>query len=123
MHSWFGVRSRRSEVGRRSDNFTHTKTGVLTQTQRMMLYPSHWDPNEVDEYDEALGLTPIARLLQQAQSQYYVKLRPVEVLHQHNTEQETWADSYTKLLAFNLTEFDRVLAIDSDSVVKANLPR
>jgi alpha-N-acetylglucosamine transferase len=87
----------------------------------MMLYPSHWDPNEIDDYDEALGLTPIARLLQQAQTSYYVKLRPVEVLHQNNSAQETWADSYTKLLAFNLTEFDRVLAIDSDSVVKQNL--
>lgn len=87
----------------------------------MMLYPSHWDPNEVDEYDEALGLAPIARLLQQAQSAYYVKLRPVEVLHQNNSAQSTWADSYTKLLAFNLTEFDRVLSIDSDSIVKANL--
>jgi alpha-N-acetylglucosamine transferase len=87
----------------------------------MMLYPSHWDPNETDDYDQGLSLTPIARLLQQAQKDYYVKLRPVEVLHQNNTAQETWADSYTKLLAFNLTEFDRVLAIDSDSVVKQNL--
>ena len=92
-----------------------------TVLQRMMLYPSHWDPNEVDEYDEAQGLTPIARLLQQAQKSYYVKLRPVEVLHRNHTDQETWADSYTKLLAFNLTEFDRVLAIDSDSIVKKNL--
>lgn len=86
-----------------------------------MLYPSHWDPNEINDYDEALGLTPVARLLQQAQRDYYVKLRAVEVLHQNNTAQETWADSYTKLLAFNLTEFDRVLAIDSDSVVRQNL--
>jgi alpha-N-acetylglucosamine transferase len=30
---------------------------------------------------------------------------------------DTWADSYTKLLAFNQTQYDRVLALDSDSVV------
>lgn len=29
----------------------------------------------------------------------------------------TWDDSYTKLLAFNQTQYDRVLALDSDSVV------
>lgn len=86
----------------------------------MMLYPSHWDPNEIDEYS-SLELTPIARLLQEAQANYFVKLHPVEVLHQNNTAQETWADSYTKLLAFNLTDFDRVLALDSDSIVRRNL--
>jgi hypothetical protein len=52
---------------------------------------------------------------------YYVKLRPIEVLSQDDAAQATWADSYTKLLAFNLTEFDRVLALDSDSVVLQNL--
>jgi alpha-N-acetylglucosamine transferase len=86
-----------------------------------MMYPSHWDPDEIDDMDPAQGLTPIARLLRQAQSQYFVKLHPVSVLHQNNTNQATWADSYTKLLAFNLTSFDRVLAIDSDSVVLKNL--
>lgn len=29
----------------------------------------------------------------------------------------TWADSYTKLLAFNQTKYDRVLSIDSDSLL------
>jgi alpha-N-acetylglucosamine transferase len=86
-----------------------------------MMYPSHWDPNEVDDIDPALALTPIARLLQAAQENYYVKLSPVDVLHQNHTAQATWADSYTKLLAFNLTEYSRVLAIDSDSVVLKNL--
>jgi len=86
-----------------------------------MMYPSHWDYNEIDDFDPAQGLTPIARLLQQASTQYYVKLHPVSVLHQNSSEQETWADSYTKLLAFNLTSFDRILALDSDSMVLKNL--
>lgn len=29
----------------------------------------------------------------------------------------TWADSYTKLLAFNQTQYDRVLSIDSDGMI------
>lgn len=32
-------------------------------------------------------------------------------------EAATWADSYTKLLAFNQTQYDRVLSLDSDSTV------
>ena len=75
----------------------------------------------MDESDPDLGFTPIARLLQAAASNYYVKLKPVEALHQNNPERETWTNSYTKLLAFNLTSFDRVLAINSDSVVMKNL--
>jgi lipopolysaccharide biosynthesis glycosyltransferase len=83
-----------------------------------MLYPSSWDPNEVSPSQD---LTPIARLLQQAKNEYYVKLQPVDVLHQNETKETTWADSYTKLLAFNLTQFDRVLALDSDSIILQNL--
>ena len=94
---------------------------IGSRAQRIMLYPSHWTLDEIDDIDPALQLTPIARLLNMAADEFYVKLRPVEVLHQNNSAQETWADSYTKLLAFNLTDFDRVLAIDSDSVVLQNL--
>jgi len=32
-------------------------------------------------------------------------------------EAGTWSDSYTKLLAFNQTQYDRVLSLDSDSTV------
>ena len=33
------------------------------------------------------------------------------------SDSATWADSYTKLLAFNQTQYDRVLSLDSDSTV------
>ena len=33
------------------------------------------------------------------------------------TATATWAESYTKLLAFNQTQYDRVLSLDSDSTV------
>ncbi|TVY42117.1 Glucose N-acetyltransferase [Lachnellula occidentalis] len=93
---------------------------IGSRAQRIMMYPSSWDLNDADDEID-LKLTPVARLLQAAVSDYYVKLQPVEVLHQNGTTENTWADSYTKLLAFNLTDFDRVLAIDSDSVVLQNL--
>jgi hypothetical protein len=84
-----------------------------------MLYPSSWD------LDEKVGreYTPIAWMLQQAQNNYYVKLRPLDALlnRQKTATGHTWTDPYTKFLGFNLTEFDRVLAIDTASVVKQNL--
>lgn len=33
------------------------------------------------------------------------------------TTSDTWADSYTKLLAFNQTQYSRVLSLDSDSTI------
>ncbi|KAH6681673.1 nucleotide-diphospho-sugar transferase [Halenospora varia] len=92
-----------------------------TLAQKVLMYPSHWDPNEIDDIDPGLRLTPIARLLQSAVEDYNVTLHPVSVLHQNHTSQATWADSYTKLLAFNLTSYSRVLTLDSDSVVLQNL--
>jgi len=32
-------------------------------------------------------------------------------------DKATWTESYTKLLAFNQTQYDRVLNLDSDSTV------
>ena len=85
------------------------------------MYPSSWDLNEIDESSPYEQPTPIARLLQQANSSYYVKLQPVDALQTSNNREALWKDSYTKLLAFNLTQFDRVLALDSDSMVLGNL--
>ncbi|KAF4625472.1 hypothetical protein G7Y89_g12694 [Cudoniella acicularis] len=94
---------------------------IGSRARRVLMYPSAWDPNEIDELDPGLRLTPIARLLQSAIDDYKVTLHPVSVLHQNNSKEATWADSYTKLLAFNLTSYDRVLTLDSDSVVLQNL--
>ena len=84
-----------------------------------MLYPSNWNMDE----KQAEQYTPIARMLRQAQHDYYVKLRPLDALSKEQMmgARHTWAAPFTKLLGFNLTEFDRVLAIDPASVVKHNL--
>jgi alpha-N-acetylglucosamine transferase len=73
-------------------------------------------------------------LLIKVRDEYDVKLVPVEVQHRENRERRssrgrkqlrkkhlqetvTWADSYTKLLAFNQTQYDRVIAFDSDALL------
>ncbi|KAK2470588.1 hypothetical protein H9L39_17776 [Fusarium oxysporum f. sp. albedinis] len=57
-----------------------------------------------------------ARLLAKARDKYDVKLVPITVRHKDNTD-PTWADSLTKLLLFNQTQYSRILYIDSDSVL------
>ncbi|KAF4453277.1 hypothetical protein F53441_4007 [Fusarium austroafricanum] len=57
-----------------------------------------------------------AYLLNKARDEYNVKIVPITIQSNWKVE-PTWADSYTKLLAFNQTQYDRVLSIDSDSVL------
>lgn len=54
-------------------------------------------------------------LLSKAKEEYGVKLQPVTL--QTLAGEPTWADSLTKLLAFNQTQYKRVLSLDSDSTV------
>ncbi|WYZ35759.1 hypothetical protein EsH8_X_000406 [Colletotrichum jinshuiense] len=80
-----------------------------------MMYPSKMlDPlaTEGDTYD--------AKLLIRARDVYGVKLAPITVQHRPNVD-PTWAESFTKLLAFNQTNYDRVLSIDSDSTILQNM--
>src|ERR1700712_2504659 len=85
-----------------------------------MFFPADWDSNERNEAAKK-ELTPRARLLQSAETSYYVKLAPLNTLSDDNPGQSQWMGEYTKLLAFNLTEFDRVLVISPDSTVFRNL--
>ncbi|OAA36234.1 glycosyltransferase family 8 protein [Metarhizium rileyi] len=57
-----------------------------------------------------------ARLLKKARTQYNVHLEPTQVQHKEvlNTYYE---DSFTKLLVFNQTRYQRVLHLDSDATV------
>lgn len=84
-----------------------------------MIYPSHWDPDEKDDSPQE-EYTAIARLLRRARD-LHVKLHPVAALHQNSIERYMWGKSYTKLLAFNLTQFDRVLVIDPNGAVLHNM--
>lgn len=79
---------------------------VGSKASRVMMYPHDWNVDDT---------TAQGRLLVQARDQFAVALQPIEV--QHFDGQETWADSFTKLLAFNQTKYKRVLSLDSDATV------
>ncbi|KAK9489592.1 nucleotide-diphospho-sugar transferase [Lipomyces doorenjongii] len=79
-----------------------------SKADRLMMYPSSFAVDAAS--------TEESRLLRRAQDKYGVKLKPIEI-QRRETSDTTWAESYTKLLAFNQTQYDRVLSLDSDSTV------
>ncbi|GES65136.1 nucleotide-diphospho-sugar transferase [Aspergillus terreus] len=80
-----------------------------SKAERLMMYPERFSVADGDHSKEAV-------LLRLARDKYGVKLKPVQVQSREGGDQ-TWAESYTKLLAFNQTQYDRVLSLDSDSTV------
>ncbi|EXK42929.1 hypothetical protein FOXG_01495 [Fusarium oxysporum f. sp. lycopersici 4287] len=82
---------------------------LSSRADRVMMYPSHM-------FEANNGSSVDTQLLIKARDEYRVKLVPITVQHKDNKD-DTWADSYTKLLAFNQTQYSRVLSIDSDSTL------
>ncbi len=76
------------------------------KAERLMMYPQEWVVGEDSNH---------GRLLAKARDEYMVRLVPIEV--QRLAGEPTWAESFTKLLAFNQTEYKRVLSLDSDATV------
>ena len=76
------------------------------KAQRLMLYPEEWIVGD----DSGAG-----KLLAKARDEYDVVLQPIHV--QRFAGEPTWAESFTKLLAFNQTQYKRVLSLDSDATV------
>ncbi|KAL1955890.1 hypothetical protein VTO42DRAFT_7963 [Malbranchea cinnamomea] len=79
-----------------------------TKPDRILLYPNSW----------SIDVTPPdskARMLLKARDEFRVKLRPITVIRE--SRDLTWGSSFTKLLAFNQTDYQRVLSIDSDSTI------
>ncbi|KAJ4213966.1 hypothetical protein NW759_010495 [Fusarium solani] len=82
-----------------------------SNAERLMMYPGHMLAPDAQESDTHAG-----QLLIKARDEYKVTLRPVEI-QRRNGSDVTWAESFTKLLAFNQTQYDRVISLDSDGVV------
>ncbi|KAL4874288.1 glucose N-acetyltransferase [Aspergillus karnatakaensis] len=80
-----------------------------SKAERLIMYPNTFSADEQDPSDES-------RLLRKARDEYGVKLVAVEV-QSRNGGEPTWAESYTKLLAFNQTQYKRVLSLDSDATI------
>ncbi|GAB7341555.1 hypothetical protein MBLNU457_7767t1 [Dothideomycetes sp. NU457] len=79
---------------------------VGAKASKVMMYPSTWSVTDNNR---------TAQLLRKARDEYNVHLTPIRI--QHLSGDETWADSFTKLLAFNQTQYARVLSLDSDATV------
>lgn len=77
-----------------------------SRAERLMMYPEQWSL----ESDSSESI-----LLRKARDDYNVKLVPIHV--QHFSGEATWGDSFTKLLAFNQTQYERVISLDSDANV------
>ncbi|KAG8168778.1 hypothetical protein KVR01_001527 [Diaporthe batatas] len=86
-----------------------------SKAERLLLYADTMDANDGD--------SPEGRLLAKARDELGVKLQPVKVLHQESAAYSgpNWADSYTKLLAFKQTQYDRLITLDSDSLLLGSL--
>ncbi|TIA83223.1 nucleotide-diphospho-sugar transferase [Aureobasidium pullulans] len=77
-----------------------------SKAERLMMYPEQWSlESNSSEAD----------LLRRAREDYNVKMVPIHV--QHFAGEATWGDSFTKLLAFNQTQYERVISLDSDANV------
>ncbi|KAJ5741200.1 uncharacterized protein N7511_008517 [Penicillium nucicola] len=77
-----------------------------SKADRLLMYPLSFSADENENGTES-------RLLRKARDEYNVKLVPVRV-QTGNREDPTWSKSFTKLLAFNQTQYSRVLSLDSD---------
>ncbi|KAK3291532.1 glycosyltransferase family 8 protein [Chaetomium fimeti] len=90
-----------------------------SRADRVMMYPAQmFNPNAAAAVPAAANgrTSDDARLLMKARDEYGVKLVPIQVQRREGAD-ETWAESFTKLLAFNQTQYTRVLSLDSDSVI------
>ncbi|KAK4494160.1 hypothetical protein PRZ48_014458 [Zasmidium cellare] len=86
------------------------------KAERVILHSEEWSINSTMEAENGTEVyTTEARLLQKAKEKYNAVLQPVPV--QRVSGDMTWGDSFTKLLAFNQTQYRRVLALDSDSTI------
>jgi hypothetical protein len=98
-----------------------------SRADRVLMYPEDMMPDT----EPKEPMTDNQRLLRKAADLYKVHLVPIQVQHRDGQDgravpriqnrrliqADTWADSFTKLLAFNQTQYTRVLSLDSDATI------
>lgn len=57
------------------------------------------------------------KLLTRVQREYDITIKPKEVIHKGGDDQGIWLNSYTKLLVFNETQYDRIIYMDADAIL------
>lgn len=99
---------------------------LKTRAARVLIYPKAWgvpgEPEPVVAFDQKVvpKNKKTTELLQLARDTYGVRLQPVSEL-QFMSVEKTWKSSFTKLLAFNETDYKRVIVMDSDAYVLQSL--
>lgn len=97
-----------------------------TRADRVLIYPTVWgipdefEPTLPQGYKRVKKDPETTRLLRLARDKYRVRLAPSSEL-QYMSKESTWRSSFTKLLAFNQTDYKRVLSLDSDAYVLRSL--
>ncbi|KAK4171173.1 family 8 putative glycosyltransferase [Triangularia setosa] len=89
-----------------------------SRADRIMMYPAEMFNLEDHEAAEEINgrAEHEIELLIKARDEFNVRLVPVSVQHKLTVD-STWAESFTKLLAFNQTQYSRVLSLDSDAIL------
>ncbi|KAL6707334.1 hypothetical protein ACN47E_004113 [Coniothyrium glycines] len=87
-----------------------------SKADRVLFYPAQWDTRIDDAKDRNSQLLVLAR------EKYKAKLQPVDLLTaQGHTNEKGFTGSQdtevTKLMAFSLTYYDRVISLDGDSTL------
>ncbi|CAA7268247.1 unnamed protein product [Cyclocybe aegerita] len=80
-----------------------------------LIYPSLWQDTDPEGSTGA-----IRRMLDKAREKYGVNLHPMEVWRTHRGD-PTWSESLTKLHIFGLTDYTRVIYLDSDGLALRNM--
>ncbi|CEL60197.1 Glucose N-acetyltransferase 1 OS=Gibberella zeae (strain PH-1 / ATCC MYA-4620 / FGSC 9075 / NRRL 31084) GN=GNT1 PE=3 SV=1 [Rhizoctonia solani AG-1 IB] len=80
-----------------------------------LIYPTSW----ISQYPQGSD-GPIRRMLDKARDEYRVNLHPLELWNTGRGD-PTWSSSLTKLHVFGLTNYTRVIYLDSDGIVLNNM--
>jgi hypothetical protein len=89
---------------------------VSSLASRVLVYPSDWRLNPNTNSDPDSKGTHTARVLRYAAEEFSVLLNPTDTLRE-DSSQKIWKQPYSKFLAYNLTQYDRVIVLGTDSIV------
>ncbi|CAI6338774.1 unnamed protein product [Periconia digitata] len=90
-----------------------------SKAERVLFYPDYWDLKIDGKLDRD------SQLLVEAKRRYKVKLKATKLLNVEGRSADAWLNTFdksvTKFLAFSLTAYKRVIALDTDITLLAHL--
>lgn len=88
---------------------------------RVLYYPSAWHLQSADDKNADPQARAIARLLREASQEFTIVLQPTDNFQEHDNGHIIFENSLRKFLAFNLTQYDKVIVLDTDSIVTKSM--